>query len=95
MANGPMDQFLTYLNGSGMDGSFQPYAAGRKVYGGGRSAPNVGPVTNTQGYRERDLRQRAMKQRMLKKLKKKREGAYADPAVLRNQQPESYRQTGY
>lgn len=32
------------------------YAVGSKVYRGASSAPNIGPVTNTEGYAERDLK---------------------------------------
>lgn len=85
--------FLDYL-GQNLNGSFQPYAAGPKRYGGGRSAPNVGPVTNTQGYKERDLRNKVYKKRMLAKLKNKRLGREADPSVQTNRQPESYRRVG-
>lgn len=94
MANPTRESFLDYLN-QNFNASFTPYAAGPKRYGGGRSAPNVGPVTNMQGYRERDLRAKVYKQRMMKKLKKKQQGRESDPAVLANQQPESYRRTGY
>jgi hypothetical protein len=51
---------------------FNPYAAGKKTYGGGRSAPNIGPV-DPLGYRERDaerLRKNAAMQQ-LKAMKNK------------------------
>lgn len=35
-------------------GGFQPYAAGKKVYGQGRTMPNVGLTSNTTGYAKRD-----------------------------------------
>lgn len=38
-----------------MAGGFNPYAAGSKIYNGGSSAPNIGPV-DKMGYRERDLK---------------------------------------
>lgn len=85
--------FLDYLGGN-LNGSFQPYAAGPKRYGGGRTAPNLGPVTNTQGYKERDLRNKVYKKRMMQKLKKRQQGQEADPAVLANQRPEAYRRVG-
>jgi len=53
---------------------FQPYGAGKPRYGGGRSAPNVGPVTNTEGYKERDLRNRVLKSRTQKLLKNRQKG---------------------
>lgn len=38
-----------------MAGGFNSYAAGSKIYNGGSSAPNIGPV-DQMGYRERDLK---------------------------------------
>lgn len=38
--------------------SYNNYAAGSRVYRGVSSAPNIGPVTNTQGYAERDRKYR-------------------------------------
>jgi hypothetical protein len=49
-------------------GQFNPYAAGDKVYGGGRSAPNIGPVDPT-GYRTRDLKYAARREAMERRLK--------------------------
>lgn len=45
-----------------------PYAAGNKVYGGGRDAPNLGPV-DAMGYRERDLKYQARRDAVLRRLK--------------------------
>lgn len=39
---------------------FNPYAAGAKSYGGGRSAPNVGKTANKTGYAMRDAKRRAI-----------------------------------
>jgi hypothetical protein len=36
-----------------MAGQYNPYAAGKKTYGGGRPMPTVGPVDPI-GYKERD-----------------------------------------
>ena len=36
-----------------MAGSFNPYSAGSKTYGGGRPMPTVGPVDPI-GYKQRD-----------------------------------------
>lgn len=47
---------------------FLPYTAGNKVYGGGRDAPNIGPVDPT-GHRERDLKYQARRTAMLRRLK--------------------------
>lgn len=38
--------------------STSSYAAGSKVYRGVSSAPNIGPVTNKEGYEERDRKYR-------------------------------------
>lgn len=46
---------------------FNPYAAGNKRYGGGRSAPNIGPV-DPLGYRERDA-ERLRRNAAMQKLK--------------------------
>jgi hypothetical protein len=47
---------------------FLPYAAGNKIYGGGRDAPNIGPVDPT-GHRERDLKYQARRTAMLRRLR--------------------------
>lgn len=47
---------------------FLPYLVGDKVYGGGRSFPNLGP-SDPLGYRERDLKARARRAAMLRRLK--------------------------
>lgn len=47
---------------------FNSYAAGNKVYGGGRSFPTMGAVDKL-GYRERDLKTRAKRNAMLRRLK--------------------------
>lgn len=43
-----------------MTGQSNPYAAGSKHYGGGRSFPNVGKTTNKVGYGKRDAKKAAM-----------------------------------
>lgn len=50
---------------------FQSYAAGNKVYGGGRSFPNRGAVDKL-GYRERDAATRLRRNAMLRRLKAKK-----------------------
>jgi hypothetical protein len=47
---------------------YLPYAAGNKIYGGGRDAPNLGPV-DPAGYNERDLKYQARRDAMLRRLK--------------------------
>ncbi len=46
---------------------YLPYAAGDKIYGGGRSAPNLGPVDPT-GHRERDMKYHARRVAMQRRL---------------------------
>lgn len=50
---------------------FNAYAAGKKVYGGGRSMPNIGPVSGQgkMGYAERDNQTSARKNAIIRRLK--------------------------
>ncbi len=59
-----------------------PYAAGDKIYGGGRDAPNLGPV-NPLGYRERDLKYQARRDAMLRRMKAMQSGNMMSPDVGR------------
>ena len=96
MARPPMDEnFLEYL-GANLNGSFQPYGAGPRRYGGGRTAPNLGPVSGQgqQGYNQRDMQQRVLKRRMMEMLKNKKLGREHDPSVNAQRIPESYRRIG-
>lgn len=61
---------------------FLPYAAGDKIYGGGRDAPNIGPVDPT-GYNERDLKYQARRSAMLRRLKATQSGDFMNPDVGR------------
>lgn len=61
---------------------YLPYAAGNKIYGGGRDAPNIGPVDPT-GHRERDLKYQARRVAMQRRLKSISSGNYASPDVGR------------
>jgi hypothetical protein len=61
---------------------FLPYAAGNKIYGGGRDAPNIGPVDPT-GHQERDLKYQARRTVMLRRLKAMQNGDFANPDVGR------------
>lgn len=47
---------------------FNPYAAGQKVYGGGRLFPTIGPVDKS-GYRTRDRAARARRNALLRRMK--------------------------
>lgn len=78
---GPLDDFLAYLQGRGAN--FQPYGAGNKQYGlSGRSAPNIGPVANREGYRERDLKAKATRNAMLRRMKARRQGRFMSDDYL-------------
>lgn len=61
---------------------YLPYAAGNKIYGGGRDAPNLGPVDPT-GYNERDLKYQARRDAILRRMKAMQAGNYANPDVGR------------
>lgn len=63
--------------------SASSYAAGSKVYRGVSSAPNIGPVTNKEGYSERDLTYRTRKANtkrrnnaLLKRIQAQQKGRY-------------------
>ena len=67
--------------------AFEQYGVGRKRYGGGRSAPNVGPVSASgrMGYAERDQRTRMRRNALLRRMKATQKKRYFDPAYLRGQ----------
>jgi hypothetical protein len=60
---------------------FNSYAAGNKIYGGGRSFPTMGPV-DIMGYRERDLKTKAKRNAMLRRLKAGNTKNFNSPAWL-------------
>lgn len=62
---------------------FLPYAAGDKIYGGGRDAPNIGPVDPT-GHNERDLKYHARRTALQRRLKAIQEGNFMSADVGRN-----------
>lgn len=55
---------------------FNAYAAGNKIYGAGRSFPNLGPTSDPQGYRERDLAARAKRNALLRRLQAQNSGRF-------------------
>lgn len=61
---------------------YLPYSAGDKIYGGGRSAPNIGPV-NSLGYNERDLKYQARREAMERRLKAMKNKNFISPDVGR------------
>ena len=63
--------------------AFNPYAAGGKIYGGGRTNPTSGPV-DPMGYRERDLATKARRDAMLRRMQAQQSGNYMSSAYLRS-----------
>lgn len=61
---------------------YLPYTVGNKIYGGGRSFPNIGP-SDPLGYRERDLKAKARRAAILRKLKAQQSGDYRSPDIGR------------
>jgi len=64
--------------------AYTPYAAGMKLYGGGRSNPTMGPVQK-EGYEERDRLNRTKRQAVLNQMKKAQSGEFMSPEVLNSQ----------
>jgi hypothetical protein len=50
---------------------FNSFAAGDKTYGAGRSSPNLGPTSNLEGYRERNLTTSTRKNAIMRRLNSK------------------------
>jgi hypothetical protein len=63
--------------------SFNDFAAGAKVYGGGRYNPTMGPVDKT-GYAERDRKRNVRRNALLARLKANQKGAFASSNSLRS-----------
>jgi hypothetical protein len=61
---------------------FNAFAAGAKVYGGGRYNPTMGPVDKT-GYAERDRKLKVRRNALQAKLKARGKGAYASSDSMR------------
>ncbi len=64
------------------DSESLPYAAGNKIYGGGRSFPTMGPVDRL-GYAERDAAAKARRNAMLRRMQASNSGNYMQPDALR------------
>lgn len=64
---------------------YNPYAVGRKVYGAGRDAPNVGPTLaqGAIGYAERDAAAKTRRNAVLRRMQKAMTGQHAHPDVRR------------
>ena len=73
--------FMRYLQGAVQ--TFNPYGAGQKIYGSGRSAPNIGPTQSPEGYRTRDMAARTRRQALLKRLQAGQRGRYMSEDYLR------------
>lgn len=73
--------FMRYLEGYSQ--SFNPYGAGPKVYGSGRSAPNIGPTRRPEAYEERDRKGKAMRNAALKRLKAGQRGRFMSEEYLK------------
>lgn len=58
------------------------YSAGKKVYGGGRPMPTVGPVDKA-GYKIRDRMNKNRRNALLRKMKAEAKGQYMNPDSLR------------
>jgi hypothetical protein len=71
--------FMRYLQGAGQ--GFNPYGAGAKQYGT-RGAPNVGPTNKPEAYNERDMRAKARKNAMLRRLKAQQRGKFMSSDYL-------------
>jgi hypothetical protein len=63
-------------------GESNPYRVGNRIYGGSRSFPNLGP-SDILGYKERDLRLKALRSAALRKLKARNSGRFMSSDYLR------------
>lgn len=61
---------------------YQPYGVGHKLYGSGRTNPTAGPVDKL-GYRERDLKTKARRNALLRRLKAGQAKKFMNPDYLR------------
>lgn len=76
------ETFRAYLGMGDKQDAYTPYAAGYKMYGGGRSNPTSGPVDKA-GYQERELLNRAKRNAALRRMQALQQGDYTNPDVLR------------
>jgi hypothetical protein len=72
---------MPYFSGKGES---NPYAVGNRIYGGTRSFPNLGP-SDPMGYRERDLKTRAMRFAALRRMQQRLQGNYMSADNLRSE----------
>lgn len=77
----PLRNFTDYMAGRGQQ--FQAYGAGNKRYGpSGRAAPNIGPVGDRSGYKQRDLQAQLRRNAMLARLQAGQKTNYMSKAYL-------------
>lgn len=62
---------------------FNPYAAGRKMYGSGRDFPTIGMVDKI-GYKQRDAQAQQRKSAIMRRMKALNAGKIMNPNVLRS-----------
>lgn len=75
------ENFLQYL--MGRNASFSPYAAGAKRYGfNAQAGPHSGGGLDRLGYKERDLKAKAMRNGMLRRMKASQRGRFMSPDYL-------------
>jgi len=60
-----------------------PYQVGKRIYGGGRPFPNIGP-SDPMGYRERDLAASARRSAILRRMKARKSGKFMSSDNLRS-----------
>lgn len=65
---------------------FNPYSAGSKTYGGGRSMPNIGLMggQGQAGYNKRDNEAKARKSAILRRLKGQQSGNPMSPNIMKS-----------
>lgn len=82
----PLSTFRQQVSNFGLTkpDAWTPYAAGEKLYGGGRSNPTMGPVQK-EGYDQRDMLNRTKRQAVLNQMKKAQSGELLSPEVLRSE----------
>lgn len=63
-------------------GQYNPFGAGKKVYGSGRYNPTSGPVDKA-GYADRDRKRKVKLNALGARTKANQKGAFASSSVLR------------
>ena len=68
----------------GAQTGYNSYAAGIRHYNGGRSMPNIGPVSGSGilGYAQRDAMAKARKEAIMRRLKAQQSGNVMNPNIL-------------